>query len=215
MSKLDDFPFLSKMVSITGPMRVAKTVRLIEYIYRYSQCQLKCLVFKHIKDTRYTSDNLLIAHNGAQLTKGEFVEIVVFDNTLIRSMMQEKEKFDGFEVVAMDEAHFLTIGAADDFSLLADFASYVIRDLNKGFIFTAIDRWASGETVKMVSHCIDMVKPDDIIYCKGICSRCKSPHGIFTMKISAKSSTVKSEEDNIEIGGAEIYITVCRKCFHK
>lgn len=213
MSKFQKFSFFPRVVAILGPMGVGKTLQLMEHIDRFARCGFKCLILKHEADDRYTKEPLLIAHNSAQLVPSKFVEIAYFNVDVIKALLQSKEEFPGYDIVALDEAHLLTIGSVDCPNLLSHLASYIVNDIQKGFIFTAIDRWASGDIVSNVAHCLNTIKPDEITYCKGICGTCKSPYGIFTKKIASGNSPIKKEEDNVEVGGFDKYTTVCRMCF--
>lgn len=214
MSKFQKISFLPRVVAILGPMHVGKTLQLMEHIDRFSRCEFKCLVMKHDTDNRYTETLQLIAHNSAQLLRSDFVEIIYFNYELAKNILDSKEQFNGYDVIAIDEAHFLTEESDSMHTILADLAAYIVGVLKKGFIFTAVDRWASGGIISVISMCLDRIKPDEIIYCKGICRVCKSPHGIFTKRIAAKETNTKSEADNIQVGGSEIYVTVCRECYN-
>jgi len=201
-------------VAIIGPMGTAKTLKLMEMVHKRAQGGFKCLALKHQHDIRYTTEPMIVSHNQATLKSDTNIKVDFYNTQTILGWLEKKEKFDQYDVIAMDEAHFLTIGCKEDYEILGRLAQYIVATLKKTFVFTAIDRWFTGTPVRMVFQAIHMVQPDKIHTCRGICKLCQNEHGIYTMR-TGTLPPIQKEEDHVWVGGFETYLTVCRVCFNQ
>jgi thymidine kinase len=130
--------------------------------------------------------------------------------------------FAEYDVIAIDEAHLLTIDSCGDDEMLKYFVSFLLKDLKKAVIITTVDRWFCGKPIKMIQNTLDEIKPDKLKMLHTACKVCGGRKAIYTMKIEnekniaknmAKEHICHSEEEHIEVAALSRYKPVCRECF--
>ncbi len=176
-----------KLTVITGPMYSGKTTELLSFVEIYTLGKKKIKVFKPSIDTRYSVEKIK-AHSGIEVDA-----IVINDPKTISDNIDDDTK-----AVFIDEIQFL------DEELF-----FVVRDL----IDKGIDVFCAGldlsfkqnpfpTTMKLLSLA------DVVIKKRAVCSICGEHNATLTFKTSGG-------ESEIDVGGKEKYIAVCRDCFNR
>jgi thymidine kinase len=179
---------------IIGPMFSGKTSELIRLIDRKWIAGKKCLIIKNTKDDRYDNDNNdinhITTHNKIRYQKCD----IVYTTDLASQTLSESIKQKNYDIVAIDEGHF--------FKDLAIFCTTLAND-NVDIIVSALDgsykQELFGEVANLIPHAEIIVK------LHAVCMRCKQSDASFTIR------TCNSTEQ-ILVGGADIYQSVCRSC---
>lgn len=171
---------------IIGAMFSGKTTELFRRINREIIAGNKTVVFKYTNDTRYGREHLAHSHDGHTL---KAIPISSFVNHDIRG---------DIKVIGVDEGQFI--------EGLVEFCDYHANQ-GRTVIVSGLDADYKREPFQRM---IDLIpKAEHVIKLHSICVCCKDRHGTFSKKILI-------EDDLIEdIGGADKYISVCRKCYFK
>lgn len=175
---------------IMAPMLTGKTTEVVRRLVIYHEMGMKVLYVNSNKDTR--SKDAFSTHN-CTLTSIPFDAIKVSDLTTL-----DVEKY---EVIAIDEASF--------FSNLKETVLRWVEKQNKIVIVAGLNgdfqRQPFGEINDLVPYC------DSITKLTAFCVNCKNTKNVIRPAHFTKR-TVKSDE-KVLVGGKELYIPVCRKCF--
>lgn len=168
---------------IIGPMFSGKSTELLRLVRRYEVGGKKILTLKPKIDDRYSSAPKIVTHDKIMKDCYVISDLREFVNH------HNVKKYD---VIAIDEAQF--ISNIEDVDILAKTHIIVCAGL-------------SGDYKKNNFKCIaDLLpKADTITHLKAVCNLC-GVDASFTKKIHGGDNI-------IEIGGADKYIPVCRKCF--
>ncbi|MEM3062029.1 MAG: thymidine kinase [Nitrososphaerota archaeon] len=168
---------------ITGSMFSGKTTELLRRLINYSISDYKVICLNHELDNR---DDLLSIHN----------PLYNINNKLkidfIKSKTIDLEKLEKYDVIGIDEAQF--------FSELVEKVLYLLEKekiiIVSGLI-TDFSKKKFGNIIDLIHHCDTITKLD------AICEYCKKP-AIFSKRLS-------ENKEQIETGGKDKYIPVCRK----
>ncbi|HAY98652.1 MAG TPA: thymidine kinase [Mesotoga sp.] len=180
-----------KLTVVAGPMYSGKTSTLLSMIEIYTLGRKRIKVFKPIIDNRYSS-NHVVSHSG-QMAEAINVE----DSSKIREIVSlEKEKLDA---IFIDETNFF------DQSLLE-----VVEEI----VFSGIDVFCVGLDLSFKHRPFTvtaslMAAADEVVKKKAVCHRCGEYNATVTHRISG---SINSE---IDVGGMEKYIAVCRDCYRE
>ena len=176
-----------KLTLIVGPMYSGKTTELLSFVEIYKLGRKKIKVFKPRMDVRYGVEKVR-AHSGIEE-----------DAIPVESPDEIMEIIDGDEkAIFIDEVQFLSDG---------------IYDVSKKLIDAGIDVFCAGldmtykqnpfeTTAKLLSLA------DVVIKKRAVCFVCGEHNATLSFKISGG-------ESEIDIGGKEKYIAVCRDCYNK
>jgi thymidine kinase len=170
---------------IQGPMFAGKTTELLRRYRRFKISNQKCVLVKYDKDNRY-SENAIATHDN----------YLVFENVIKSHDLKEiKEQLYNYDVIFIDEAQFY-----ENIMIVEELA-----DHGKHIILSAL----SGTFKKTIFPNIATLIPlcEKITTLTAICHFCHH-EAPFTLKTS---SSDKIEE----IGGQELYLPVCRKCYYQ
>lgn len=174
---------------ITGCMFSGKTTKLIN-VAKMNKLLDKCvIVINYEKDIRYSENNKVITHSGVSLDCIPCAKDLLF-------MLKDDPMIKKADVICINEGQF--------FDKLLDFCKS-LRDLGKEVHVCGLDgdylRRPFGEILNLIPLCDTYVK----LY--ALCMNCKNGNNAsFTKKII--------QTDNlIEIGGSDIYVPVCGKCY--
>ncbi len=175
-----------KLTLIVGPMYSGKTTELLSFVEIYKLGKKKIRVFKPKLDVRYGVDKVK-AHSGIE-EKAIPVE----------SPREILETLDGDEkAVFVDEVQFFSEEMYDVARELVD------RDVD---VFCAgLDMTYKQNPFKTTANLLSLA--DIVIKKKAVCSICGEHNATLSFKISG-------EESEIDIGGEEKYIAVCRDCYN-
>jgi len=169
---------------IIGPMFSGKSTELIRKIRLAKTINKKVLVVKPLLDKRYI-ENKIVSHS-FESEICETVEKLEEIDTLI----------ENYDLIVIDEGQF--------FPDLKVYTLKWVENNNKEVIIGGLD----GDFLrKPIGQILELIPYAD--HCKKINSLCKvcndGKAGIYTYRID------KNSENQIEIGGIESYMPLCRK----
>lgn len=179
----------SRLDLIIGPMFSGKTSELINIYNKYKISNVKgVLLINHFTDNRYTDNSFLVTHSNIK------EECILLNNLTV---LLKDEKLLSNKVFLINEGQFFD----DLFNVVLE----LVEKHNKIVYIAGLDgdfnRNKIGQILDLIPYC------DNIIKKKSICEKCKLlENGLFTYK-KQKNNKV------IEIGGKDLYIPLCRKCF--
>lgn len=181
----------------TGPMFGGKTTRLLSSLERYKYQNKNILLFKPSIDERYSRDSI-VTHSGIKWNnnKGSFskIERVSSGSLLFKSFLNYEERH-GIDIVAIDEAFMI-----DKVSE----AAIKIYQLGKTVLISSLQLSSAGKPYEEMINLLPWAT--NIQICPAVCSVCgEDAH--FTVKKGGK------DENEIEVGGSELYQPVCFKHF--
>ncbi|EFA79491.1 thymidine kinase [Heterostelium album PN500] len=177
---------------IFGPMFSGKTTELIRRIKRFNFANKKCLLIKYSKDIRYNGaeTDILYTHDKQNYT------------ALPCSRLEEvKQQALEYDVIGVDEGQFINVILK--FPDIVSFSEDLANN-GKTVIVAALD----GTFQRKSFPALELVpKAEEITKLSAICMVCYRD-APFSKRI------VPNEEIEL-IGGADMYISVCRECYHK
>lgn len=178
---------VGKLVLVVGPMYSGKTSELLNYINVYRIGGKSYKIFKISKDSRYSSTEI-VSHRGHKETA-----IVVPDSEKLISYVTLND-----HAVFIDEIQFF---------------NEKIIDRIKEMISSGLDVYCSGLDISYKNNPFDitgklMCLADEIIKKKAVCYMCKE----YNATVSHR--TVSGTDSEVDIGGAEKYVAVCKNCYH-
>ena len=171
---------------ITGPMFADKTTTFINLIRGGIGNHL---ILHPSNDTRYTTDNLIISHNGEQIPSKPC------EPTKLLSFV--KVESSGYEKVFIDEGHF--------YLELVEAVKHLL-DMGIDVVVAGIDLDYNRQPFKNMEALDKIAKTH--IKCKAICACGKFAR--YT-KLT-KSETNSAKEGDIIVGGTDKYTVVCGDC---
>ncbi|CCU85547.1 MULTISPECIES: thymidine kinase [Mesotoga] len=180
-----------KLTVVVGPMYSGKTSTLLSMIEIYTLGKKRIKVFKPVIDDRYSSDHV-VSHSG-QMAEA----INVYDSSEIKEIVsKEKGRLDA---IFIDEINFF------DENLLR-----IVEEI----IFSGVDVFCVGLDLSYKHRPFAvtanlMAAADEVIKKKAVCHICGEYNATVTHRISGPT------DSEIDIGGMEKYIAVCRDCYKK
>lgn len=176
---------------VLGPMFSGKTTELIRLLKRHQYANRKVLLIKHSIDSRYGNPMQCNTHDGLSMPA-----ISGDDKSLMVSCSDIASQAD---VIGVDEGQF--------YNNLHHVVE-VWLDLGKTVIISALDGDYNREIFPQVAKLIPLANSFSKL--TAVCSNpgC-SKDGIYTAKKTHATSRL------IEVGGAELYHTLCRECYMK
>ncbi|KAL6281913.1 hypothetical protein ACE6H2_012842 [Prunus campanulata] len=171
---------------IVGPMFAGKTTTLLRKVQSERGDGRNVAIIKSSKDTRYGLDSI-VTHDGVKMPCWALTHLSAFKQKL------SPDAYDQLDVIGIDEAQFF-----DD---LYDFCSEAADHDGKKVIVAGLDgdylRRSFGSVLDIIPLADSVTK---------LTSRCElcGKRAFFTLR--------KTEEMQTElIGGAEVYMPVCRQ----
>lgn len=197
---MDTYP--GKLDIILGTMFSGKTTYLLSKIALFAELNFKLLYINIDIDNR--SSNAFSTHN-------PFLNQLVIDNsstnninnninknvTMIKTANLKNIIFDMYDIIIVDEAHFF-----DD---IIDFTNNVINN-NKHVIISSLIADFKGNKFGKVLDLITVC--DNVIRLHAYCIDCAKNK---ICRIATFSKKITKSKKNIDIGGADKYIPVCRE----
>lgn len=179
-----------KLTSIVGPMYSGKTSALLSLVEIYELGRKKVVVFKPEIDQRYSAE-FVVSHSGMKTRA-----FLVKDSDALKKRLGQ---LNGSIVhaVFIDEVHFLDEG---------------IIDVVKGIIDQNIDVFCVGIDMSyrqkpfLVTAQL-MAISDEIVKKRAVCHNCGEYNAMLTYR------TTDEVEGDIDVGGMEKYVAVCRDCY--
>lgn len=173
---------------LLGPMYAGKSTELLRRIRRYQIGGKTTFLIKYGKDERYnTSGNKLSTHDEIKIDCDYATETNLMQDTKLI------DKIKNIEVIGIDEGQFYP-----DIVLFAEFCA----NSGKIIIISGLDSDFKRRPFGQISELIS--KADSYEKLTAICS-C-GEEAPFTKRIT-------NETESVIIGGKEMYIAVCRKCY--
>jgi len=168
---------------IIGPMFSGKSTELIRKIRLAKIIDKKVIVIKPIIDIRY-KNNKIVSHS----FESEECES-------IHQLAEMDEKINSYDLIVVDEGQFFS-----------DLKQYVLKWVeinNKDVIVGGLD---GGHKRNKIGEILDLIPySDSCTKIKSLCKKCNNgTPGIFTFRMNAN-------EEQVQIGGAESYMPLCRK----
>jgi thymidine kinase len=176
---------------ILGPMFAGKTTELQRRIKRYQHANQRCLIVKFAGDNRYTDEEVTCTHDGAKLHSKEGSIKTIAASTL----GQLQDMMSPFSVVAIDEGQFFP-----DVVEVSD----ALANSGKIVVVSALDGTFERRPFNNILNLIPMA--ESVHKITAVCKVCfRDAH--FSKRITA--------DTRVEvIGGSDMYIPVCRDCYH-
>ncbi len=180
-----------KLTVVVGPMYSGKTSTLLSMIEIYTLGRKETKVFKPFIDDRYSMDHV-VSHTGQKMPAVN----VKTSEEILRTVSDEIEKLDA---IFIDEINFFDTGLLD-----------VVQEL----IFSEIDVFCVGLDMSYKHRPFPvtanlMAIADEVLKKKAVCHIC----GEYNATITHRTSNHIDSE--IDVGGMDKYIAVCRQCYRE
>ena len=181
---------------IYSTMNAGKSTALLQASHGYRERDLGTMVFTSSKDDRY-GESEVVSRIGLRTAAHPYTES---DNIL--TMVQDQNKKSELSCVLIDEAQFLTKDQVEQLGKIVDELSitvmaFGIRTDFQGELFEGskyLLAWADRlKELRAVCHC--------------------GKKATMIVRVSEDGSIIRSG-DQVEIGGNERYLSLCRKCFY-
>jgi len=169
---------------ILGPMFSGKSSRLIQIIRKHRTLNQKILIIKPIIDNRYSNTSYIVTHDKVTEPCISCSNLDSVTNII-----------DNYDIILIEEGQFFP-----------DIYEYGIEWCETKSVYIAglngdANKELFGNLYKLISHA------DEIIFLKALCKTCNDgTPAIFSKKMITNNNL-------IEVGGAELYSAVCRKHF--
>jgi thymidine kinase len=174
---------------ILGPMFSGKSSRILSIVSRYSALNVPILVIKHSADTRYSMHNEVVTHDGRR------VPCIAVDHFMNIS----DEELERFRVVIIEEGQF--------FTGLVPFVQKLVDGMGLDVFVVGLDGDFERQPFGEILGCIPLADRVEKLY--ALCRRCANGKpGIFTHRRG-------NNQDQVVVGGANIYQALCRDCYHE
>ncbi len=171
---------------ILGPMFAGKSSAVIRTVNRYKVLGWKICCISHASDNRYSEDAMLMNHDKFGVPCEKWASLMAHISEPV---------FLASKLVIIDEAQF--------FPDLRDFVEYAADHLGKDVLVVGLDGDANRKPFGQILECIPLA--DNVTKLKAFCKEC----GDGTEAIFSFCKKVKQEQ--ILVGGADIYVPLCRK----
>ena len=177
-------------------MNAGKTTILLQSAYNYKERGMETLLFMPAIDRRYGQGKI---HSRIGLN----AEAIPFEQqfNLFEAVKKEAQKNSKIKCVLIDEAQFLTKAQVMELTFIVD-------ELNIPVLAYGLRSDFRGEPFPGSQYLL--VWADNLIEIKTICHCGRK--AIMNMRIDSKGQAIKIGEQ-IQIGGNESYIAMCRKHF--
>jgi thymidine kinase len=178
---------------IIGPMYSGKSTELLRYYNRSKIAEKRCVLIKHISDTRYDNENIC-THDNKKIK----ADIKCHD-----LMKDVYEKINNYDNIFIDEGQFYDKN-------IKEFCEKV-ADKNKNIYISGLNGDFCKEIFKNIALLIPIA--DEIIKLNSICMNCKNKVASFTYLKREKINRNIGVNNRILVGGKEYYLSVCRQCY--
>jgi thymidine kinase len=170
---------------ILGPMFSGKTTEMLRLVQRHRITGAKTIVIKYLDDTRY-DEIKCVTHD---LHCAESIPV---------KTLSDAHFVDQYAVIGVDEGQFFPD---------LDVCCETWANAGKIVIVAALDGTFQRKPFGRVLQLVPLA--EKVIKLKAICVVCKKSAAFSKYKIGEPSVV------NIDIGGSDKYMAVCRQCFFK
>ena len=192
---------MGKFKFVYGPMNGGKTLKLLSTAYNLEENNMQIMVLKPSLDTR-DGEGIIRSRAGLE-RKCVMVDSDVDLYEAIKAYRNVlSAQFEELRWVIVDEAQFLTKEQVDQLSDVVD--------------FLGIDVMCFGLRTDFQSNLFEGSKrllevADDIEEIKSYCG-CGKRKAIINARFDENGEII-TEGSQVEIGGNDKYVAICRKCF--
>ena len=188
--------FMAKLYFHYSSMNAGKSTALLQANHNYIERGMNTIIFTSINDQRY-KESEINSRIGLSAKSNIFSDLVN-----LRKVIEKSHKKKTIHCILIDEAQFLTKEHVRELGLVVDklnipVLTYGIRTDFKGELFEGskyLLAWSDNiKEIKTVCHC--------------------GNKATMVVRISDNGS-VESEGEQLEIGGNERYVPLCRKHFN-
>ena len=181
---------------IYSTMNAGKSTALLQASHGYRERGLETMVFTSSKDDRY-GESEVVSRVGLRSPAHTYSE----SDNILKMVHDENEKHE-LSCILIDEAQFLTKDQVKQLGKIVDelkitVMAFGIRTDFQGELFEGskyLLAWADKlEELRAVCHC--------------------GSKATMIVRVSEDGSIMRSG-DQVEIGGNERYLSLCRKCFY-
>ncbi|HOJ89188.1 MAG TPA: thymidine kinase [Pseudothermotoga sp.] len=176
-----------KLTLIVGPMYSGKTTELLSYVEIYRLGRKRTVVFKPSLDSRYGT-SVVKTHAGLE------VEAIALE----RAQDIPKYVLQPVDAIFIDETQFFD---KDLVKIVREFLDKNINVFCAGLDMTF--KQNPFETTTLL-----MALANEIIKKRAVCNMCGEYNATLTYKLV-------QDDAEIDVGGKEKYIAVCRDCYNK
>jgi thymidine kinase len=170
---------------ILGPMFAGKSSAILQIVNRHKSIGRSTLLISHSIDSRYSSENYIINHDGSKIPCCKTNKLL---SLLNKDLVDSK-------LVIIEEAQF--------FSDLYMFVLDLVENQGKDVIVVGLDgdadRKPFGQILELVPLC------DKITKLKAFCKLCSDgTNALFTF-------CKKKKDEQVCVGGEDLYMPLCRQ----
>ena len=177
---------------ILGPMWSGKTSMLLTYYRQFCFCKLKVCVINFKADDRY-SETMLSTHDKQMIPC-----IMGFSMEEIMKNPENANKINECDVILINEGQF--------FHDIVQFTTRRVEELHKKVYICGLDGDFRREKIGKL---IDLIPiSDKVTKLRALCGKCKDG---TPAPFSFRNS---SSTEQVLIGSDDIYVPLCRKCYH-
>lgn len=172
---------------VIGPMFSGKSTYALSYVRRYRAIDKSVQIVKPRIDSRYTNDHVMISHDREQ------IPCLVWD---IQTPFY-LDNFINYDCIVIEEAQF--------FRGLRSLVKELLFVYKKHILLVGLDGDSSQEPFGELLECIPM--STKLVKLHSYCSLCKDgTPASYTKRINQENML-----DQVCVGGAEMYKSVCLK----
>jgi thymidine kinase len=171
---------------LLGPMFAGKSSAIIRMVNRYRSLGRSICLITHASDDRYSAESWLVNHDELKIPCEKWSSLM--DHISDKDYLNAK-------LVIIDEAQF--------FKDLKQFVEYSTDHLGKDVLVVGLDGDADRKPFGQILDCIPLA--DKVTKLTAFCKRC----GDGTEAIFSFCNQKKTEQ--VCVGGAEMYMPLCRK----
>lgn len=168
-----------------------KTSELISEYTRWTNIGRNAIMINYSKDDRYGSDNNVYNHN-----------------RIMVPCIKAEKLMDISESVLVD-ADIILINEGQFFEDIVQFCTIWCEKFNKHIVVCGLDGNFNRHPFKNMSELISI--SDEVFKLKALCKKCNNGTPAIFSKLMSKEIT--GGENDVIIGGAELYMPLCRKCY--
>jgi len=174
-----------KLQIYLGPMFAGKSSMIISLVNKYKCINKRICIVSHSIDNRYSEEQYIINHDLLKVSCERWSKLMEFTRD---------SQFMHASTIIIDEAQFFP--DLYDFVLLAE-------KLNKDVILFGLDGDIKRKPFGQLLDCIPLA--DEVIKLKAFCKVCNDgTEALFTY-------SSQNSKEQISVGGAEKYSSLCRK----
>ena len=181
---------------IYSTMNAGKSTALLQTSHGYRERGLQTMVFTSSKDDRYGKSEV-VSRVGLRSAAYTYAES---DN--IYEMVQNENEKNKLSCVLIDESQFLTKAQVEQLGKIVD-------ELNITVMAFGIRTDFQGELFEGSKYLLAWA--DRLKELRAVCHCGKK--ATMIVRVSEDGSIIRSG-DQVEIGGNERYLSLCRKCFY-